>query len=403
MINIAILEDNEQKLINILKVVNNIKDIEKCKIDVFTDIMSTKKALIRNSYNLFITDINLPYKHGGVNIIEGGIQLLIEIHGDDRIHKPKDIIIISEYDDLLSRLTEHVDISHFYHLKYDVSELSWEKSLSAKINYMLLSNETENHYDYDVAIISTLDIEDIHFEKLFIEWKKVTFTDDTSIYKTSTIIGKKKNIRIVKAKQNEMGTTAAALLSSKLITNFRPRYIIMIGIAAGIGKGVKIGDIIFATEIWNYSTGKYVDDSSGVGYKLLPDPQHIKISPELVELSSQRFVEELKKIQLNFGKTDNMLSLHLGPIACGTAVIATKKIVEDMILNHSRKTVALDMESYGLCYAAINCKGMTPKTMIIKSICDFADKEKNDSAHEYASYTSASFAKLMITDILDYL
>ncbi len=45
------------------------------------------------------------------------------------------------------------------------------------------------------------------------------------------------------------------------------------------------------------------------------------------------------------------LKLVLGPLACGAAVVGNSEIVDDMIKQHSRKTVGLNMESYGVFYA----------------------------------------------------
>jgi len=37
-------------------------------------------------------------------------------------------------------------------------------------------------------------------------------------------------------------------------------------------------------------------------------------------------------------------------------------------------------------------KNPKPTAIIIKSVCDFADKNKNDDWQKYSSYTSAAFA-----------
>ena len=45
----------------------------------------------------------------------------------------------------------------------------------------------------------------------------------------------------------------------KVIYAFRPRYFIMVGIAAGIVKkeleDQRYGDVILADEVWNYASG----------------------------------------------------------------------------------------------------------------------------------------------------
>lgn len=56
--------------------------------------------------------------------------------------------------------------------------------------------------------------------------------------------------------------TAACALSAKLIHHFRPQYLIMVGIAAGVALSDMeeqiYGDVIVADMIWNYSDGKFV-------------------------------------------------------------------------------------------------------------------------------------------------
>ena len=67
-----------------------------------------------------------------------------------------------------------------------------------------------------------------------------------------------------------------------------------------------------------------------------------------------------------------------------------------------RKTVGLDMESYGMFYATNNGTGLKATPICIKSICDFADSRKGDGFQKYAAYTSASFMKHLFETQLRY-
>ena len=395
MINIAVLEDNKIKVERIDKLIREFQSQNNIEVNWFSNIISAKQGMIKKNFHLFITDINLPLQEGGENIEDGGINLLIEIQHDDRIIKPNDVIILSEYDNLLKKLEEHLDISHFYHIHFDINDIIWEDSIRSKIKYIIDLNEKKDVFDYDFAFITALKIEDDELEKQFKDWEIVNFIDDPTIYKT-TFLNESKKIKIVKAKQNEMGMTASAVLSAKLISIFKPKYLIMVGIAAGIAPNLNLGDILFASEVWNYSSGKFVDEDNENGYILLPDPKHLPISPEICELASLDYRKSLAEIQNRSDYNKNVLKMIHGPIACGPAVVATKKIIDEMILKHSRKTIGLDMESYGICYSAMNMRGIKPHTIIIKSVCDFANKNKDDSAHKYAAYTSSSFAKCII-------
>ena len=65
-----------------------------------------------------------------------------------------------------------------------------------------------------------------------------------------------------------------------------------------------------------------------------------------------------------------------------------------------RRTVALDMESYAVVYAAENAAAPRPIPLIIKSVCDYADAQKSDQYQKFAAFTSCEFAKLLYEKFL---
>ena len=199
-----------------------------------------------------------------------------------------------------------------------------------------------------------------------------------------------------------MGMSSASTLTTKMIAHFKPKFTIMVGIAAGIGGGKNYGDIIIPSEIWNYSGGKYVSNDENNLLAFIPDPKNIQLDPKLREQFSQDFSHILFEIKKNW---DNHplydLKIISGPLACGSAVVANTDIVKTLITNHSRKTVGLDMESYGVFYATLNSYGEKVLPICIKSICDFADAGKSDDHQKYAAYTSAMFMKYFIENHLD--
>lgn len=56
-----------------------------------------------------------------------------------------------------------------------------------------------------------------------------------------------KRLKVVTARQSEMGMTAAGVLTTKMIATFRPKYVIMVGIAAGIASVSKVCSIYKCT------------------------------------------------------------------------------------------------------------------------------------------------------------
>ncbi len=56
------------------------------------------------------------------------------------------------------------------------------------------------------------------------------------------------------------------------------------------------------------------------------------------------------------------------------------------------------MEAYAVMAASDFARKMAPKSIVIKSVCDYADSEKNNTWQEFASYTSAAFFDRLISD-----
>ena len=53
-----------------------------------------------------------------------------------------------------------------------------------------------------------------------------------------------------------------------------------------------------------------------------------------------------------------------------------------------------------MAYAAVNATEPRPCPIIIKSVCDYADSQKDDRFQKFAAYTSAEFAKLLYEKFL---
>lgn len=65
-------------------------------------------------------------------------------------------------------------------------------------------------------------------------------------------------------------------------------------------------------------------------------------------------------------------------------------------------TKGIEMEAYGVAYAAAHAADPKPFVIIAKSVCDFADERKDDSYQKFAAYTSCGFVKDLLEKVLDY-
>lgn len=245
------------------------------------------------------------------------------------------------------------------------------------------------------ALVYVTDSEEDAVMRMY-DWQELTVPGDEQTYYLADVtrFGKK----IIAAKQDEMGMTASATLTMKLIAQFRPKYIIMPGIAAGTleesSDSQMFGDVVVADVIWNCSNGKYVHKDIAeivfgeIGFN--PRPSIAKISTDLLSV-----FEKAKN------SPNNETHVHIGALASGSAVVANKSVVEKQILNQSFQTKGLEMEAYGVAYAANHATEPKPYAIIAKSVCDFADSRKSDVYQKFAAYTSCEFVKLLLDEILE--
>jgi len=252
-------------------------------------------------------------------------------------------------------------------------------------------------YDTFAAIMVVTDTEEAGLRVSLKDLKEVPVEGDAQRYYETFFERGGVRHRVVCARQDEMGMTAAGVLATRLISLFRPRYLIMCGIAAGIDVdetcGMIYGDVVVADMVWNYSNGKFVPSEMAdicfgdVGFQARPT-----VIPQLETIRPY--------VEAAVASSENQTHVHIGPMATGTAVVATQHIRDRQVLSQYEHTRALDMEAYAVAYAAAHAPAPKPTSIIIKSVCDFADSRKDDRFQKFAACTSAEFAKFLYENFL---
>ena len=98
---------------------------------------------------------------------------------------------------------------------------------------------------------------------------------------------------------------------------------------------------------------------------------------------------------------ENEFFVHYGPLASGTAVVANKTVLQKQVMTSFQNTEGVEMEGYGVAYAASHSLEPRPNVIIAKSVCDFADERKDDSYQKFAAYTSCEFVKVLLEKVLE--
>lgn len=393
MIKLLIVDDNGDKIQNIASLIREKYRDDKIQIQTASFVNDARRILASCSIDILILDICLPERAGDSVKRDAGINLLNQIKNSQRFTYPRYVIAVSEYEELTKEFSLDAGVIHTS-IVYNSATSEWKTRMSDSIAtaVSILDNNTwRRSYDYDVAVICALQEELELVKRNVSEVKECEVTDDDFIYHQGYIEKDGKKIKVVMAQSTQMGMVPAAVLATKIINNFAPRYLVMTGITAGISGKVNYGDIIAAEYSWDYGAGKetVVSDNSVHMNTIQQITIDTSISTIIRRVSNDSAM--LNQIKKDFmgNKPDHELRLHLGPVASGAAVIADPNIVARIKENQIRDVIGIEMEIFGLYYAAKWAISPKPKFLALKSVCDFADEKKNDEYHQYASYTSA--------------
>lgn len=204
-----------------------------------------------------------------------------------------------------------------------------------------------------------------------------------------------KPFRFYAGSQLYPGMVSAATLATKMIQRYKPRYIVMLGIAAGFAdKKMHPGSVLIADFVANYQQGK----TSKKGFQR--DGTGLPLNANLKGLLD-RHKDDIMN-QLNDAMAPLLsrnLQAYIGPIVTGSQVVASQAIM-DGIKNSLRKVVGVEMEGFAIFQATTEADDPKPLPLLIKSVCDFGNESKNDKFQKLAAYTSAYF---FLKFALDYL
>lgn len=408
MLKILLVEDNAEKAQSITNAILQIPNILEEDVSCVSDIIHAKRELTSNDFDLLLLDILIPNRFDQSPQKEGGLKFLRDIQVSHRLSLPLHIIGITAYADVYDTARNIFEQELWALIKYERESTEWVSKLQNKIKYIINCKKklrwSDNvSYDYDLAVVTALRNPELEAILRLAQWEEIhTKNDATNVYSTIFTSGEKK-IRVIAASSSQMGMTAMSVLVCNLIMNFRPRYLALLGLTAGIKGRTNLGDIIVANPSWDFNSGKFevVEGNSVFSH----EPKQIILSPELhskfeAMIADQELFDGIKQ-EWPANKPDTSLHLVIGPLASGGSVVADSSLVE-RIKEQNRKLLGIDMETYASLYSAFNCLKPRPQAFAMKAVSDFANEEKVDTFREYAAFTCAKALIHFATNYLDY-
>lgn len=189
------------------------------------------------------------------------------------------------------------------------------------------------------------------------------------------------------------GPQEMTLHLSHVLEECQPRIAIMTGICAGDSQQVHLGDLVVAERTFTYDNGKFAFDDDGRRVHL-----HDTMTYQL-DANTLQFLglfDNWKPLVVRLKRPPSPLEqrkrrkivCHIKPMASGSAVRADHPF-ED-VQAPVRGTVAIDMES--AAFGLVMSRHPQIPWMVVKGVCDYADRTKNDTYHDYAARASALYA-----------
>lgn len=180
-----------------------------------------------------------------------------------------------------------------------------------------------------------------------------------------------------------IGKVNAAITTTVLIERYQPDCVINTGSAGGLGKTIRIGDIVVGNKVGHHDV-----DVRAFGYALGQVPQ----LPTFFDCNSR--LTELAGDAVN---TTNA-ALHHGLIVSGDQFIHSERAVAQ-IRTHFPEVLACEMEAAAI---AQTCVQFALPFVIIRAISDHAD-EKADINFETFLQTASRHSAEIVHNIIKYL
>ncbi|MBV9228829.1 MAG: 5'-methylthioadenosine/S-adenosylhomocysteine nucleosidase [Chloroflexi bacterium] len=184
------------------------------------------------------------------------------------------------------------------------------------------------------------------------------------------------------------GNTRAATETVRAIEYFRPHLVLFIGVAGGL-KDVKLGDVVAATKVYGYESGK-------AGREFQPRPE-VHSSTHRMEQRARaeaRKKDWLERLAASFPDPATIPHVYVAPIASGNQVAAsTGSALGSLLRSNYSDALAVEMEGYGFLEAVHAYPSID--ALIIRGISDLIDdKSEADARHfqEIAARHATAFA-----------
>ena len=222
------------------------------------------------------------------------------------------------------------------------------------------------------------------------------YAGDTPYFYRNQLDDKKYDV--ILARCADRSNTPCSELVSELAESFRPEFIILSGIAGGVGgrDGVGLGDVIVADHVEGYEMKKLEKGRDKTRRVALDHPsKYLRETIAYRVRHSDRWKGKIRKDRPLNGDP----KVIVGNLIAGEKILGDgESEYQSKILSEFDKAVAVDMESHGLArgvYSARSVRHYNLNYLIVRGISDLVEDEGNNETRkqwrDYAAATAAAF------------
>lgn len=169
-----------------------------------------------------------------------------------------------------------------------------------------------------------------------------------------------------------------AALSTALVLQHRPDFVINTGSAGGLGSGLKVGDVVIGTQ-----TAHHDVDVTAFGYAI----GHVPQMPARFE-SDPALCAAAEKAAAAFEHA----AVHCGLIVSGDQFVHSSESVAE-VRRHFPDAQAVEMEAAAI---AQSCHRFSVPFVVVRAISDLADEEADTSFETFLKTASVHSAKMVL-------
>lgn len=182
-----------------------------------------------------------------------------------------------------------------------------------------------------------------------------------------------------------MGHNEAGTATSDAVRKWKPRNVILVGIAGGVETGgARLGDILIADQVASYEHAKVREGKSHVRWRV------DRVDDRLFGHAKNFLMRDWKPVS-SLRPQKGEIRVLFGPVCTGNKVIADESLVSEYQEVWS-KLIGVEMEAGGVANAIATAPSR-PTFFMIRAVSDLANADKGtESVEAWRQYACRSAA-----------